>query len=139
MHNNNNNNNCGAQQYFGPAPFIRWGPKAQAEEGYGPDAVIQVQHSVGIQVGYNRGRFSPRPVQSLLGRKGKNGIETIWKKSKISVPIEKGVLERVNDQGKLHLLPFNTLHMTESYSPAFSTTPNHSGYGLMGQVSVLEC
>ena len=28
---------------FGPAPFIRWGLKAQAEEGYGPDTVMQVQ------------------------------------------------------------------------------------------------
>ena len=55
------------------------------------------------------------------------------------MPIEKGMLESVNDRGKLPLLPFNTLHMIESYSPAFSTTPNHSGYGLMGQVSVLEC
>ena len=54
-------------------------------------------------------------------------------------PIEKGMLERVNDRGKLPLLPFNTLHMTEPYSPVFSITPNHSGYGLMGQVSVLEC
>ena len=36
-------NYCGAQQYFGPAPFIRWGLKAQAEEGYGSDAVMQVQ------------------------------------------------------------------------------------------------
>ena len=49
------------------------------------------------------------------------------------------MLESVNDREKLPLLPFNTLHMTEPYSPAFSTTPNHSGYGLMGQVSVLEC
>ena len=55
------------------------------------------------------------------------------------MPIEKGMLESVNDQGKLPLLPFNTLHLTEPYSPAFSTTPNHSKYGLMGQVSVLEC
>ena len=95
--------------------------------------------STKIALGYSRGRFSPRPVQSLLGRKGKNGIETTWKKSKISVPIEKGMLERVNNRGKLPLLPFNTLHMTGPYSPAFSTTSNHSGYGLMGQVSVLEC
>ena len=55
------------------------------------------------------------------------------------MPIEKGMLERVNNRGKLPLQPFNTLHLTEPYSPAFSTTPNHSGYGLMGQVSVLEC
>ena len=50
-----------------------------------------------------------------------------------------GMLKSVNDRGKLPLLPFNTLHMTEPYFPTFSTTPNHSGYGLMGQVSVLEC
>ena len=29
-----------------------------------------------------------------------------------------------NIQGKLPLLPFNTLHLTESYSSAFTTTPN---------------
>ena len=52
--------------------------------------------------------------------------------------MEKDMLESVNDRGKLLLLPFNTLHLTEPYSPAFTTTPNHSGYGLMGQVSVLE-
>ena len=33
---------------FGPAPFIRWGPKAQAEEGYGQGTVMQVQNSIGI-------------------------------------------------------------------------------------------
>ena len=43
-----------------------------------------------------------------------------------------------NIQGKLPLLPFNTLHLTEPYSSAFTTTPNDFGYGLMGQVSVLE-
>ena len=51
---------CGAQQYFGPAPFIRWGPKAQAEEGYDPDSVVQVQHSTGIQ---------PRTIQSSASPK----------------------------------------------------------------------
>ena len=45
---------------FGPAPFIRWGPKAQTEEGYGPDAVMQVQHSIGIQ---------PRTIQSSANPK----------------------------------------------------------------------
>ena len=54
------------------------------------------------------------------------------------MPIEKGMLESVNDRGKLPLLPFNTLHLTEPYSSAFTTTPNDFGYGLMGQVSVLE-
>ena len=29
---------------FGPALFIRWGPKAQAKEGYGPGIVMQVQN-----------------------------------------------------------------------------------------------
>ena len=33
----------------GPGPFIRWGPKAQAEEGDGPDSAIQVQNSHGTQ------------------------------------------------------------------------------------------
>ena len=51
---------CGAQQYFRPAPFIRWGPKAQAEEGYGSDTVMQVQHSIGIQ---------PRTIQSSASPK----------------------------------------------------------------------
>ena len=43
-----------------------------------------------------------------------------------------------NIQGKLPLLPFNTLYLTELYSSAFTTTPNDFGYGLMRQVSVLE-
>ena len=51
----------------------------------------------------------------------------------------KGYAGKYDDQGKLPLLPFNILHLTEPYSPAFTTTPNHSEYGLMGQVSVLEC
>ena len=61
------------------------------------------------------------------------------KKSKISASIEKDMLERINAQGKLPLLSFNTLHLTEPYPPAITTTSNHSGYELMGQVSVLEC
>ena len=38
------------------------------------------------------------------------------------------------------LLPFSykTLHLTEPDSSAFSTTPNDFGFGLTGQVSVLE-
>ena len=54
------------------------------------------------------------------------------------MPVEKGILESVNDRGKLPLLPFNTLYLTEPYSSAFTTTPNDFGYGLMGQVSDLE-
>ena len=41
---------------FGPALFTRWSPKAQAEEGYGPGTVMQVQNSIGIQ---------PRTIQPL--------------------------------------------------------------------------
>ena len=97
---------------------------------------MQVQNSIGIQ---------PRTIQSSASPKSPRKKGQKWyrnnlgKKSKISVPIEKGMLESVNDREKLPLLPFNTLHLTEPYSPAFSITPNHSEYGLMGQVSVLEC
>ena len=51
---------CGAQQYFGPAPFIRWGLEAQAEEGYGLDTIIKVQNSIGKQ---------PRMIQSSASPK----------------------------------------------------------------------
>ena len=50
----------GPNNIFGPAPSIRWGSKAQAEEGYGSDTVIQVQNSIGIQ---------PRTIQSLASPK----------------------------------------------------------------------
>ena len=43
-----------------------------------------------------------------------------------------------NIQGKLSLLPFNALNLTEPHSLAFTTIPNDFGYGLMGQVSALE-
>ena len=46
--------------------------------------------------------------------------------------------ENLKYQGKAALLPFNTLHLTESHSLAFTTTSNDFEYGLMGQVSVLE-
>ena len=39
----------------GPGPFIRWGPKAQAEEGDGTGSAIQVRNSLGTQ---------PRTIQS---------------------------------------------------------------------------
>ena len=31
--------NCGAQMIYGPDPSIRGNPKAQAEEGWGPDSI----------------------------------------------------------------------------------------------------
>ena len=54
--------------------------------------------------------------------------------------IEKETLDSImtKDKGKLPLLPFNTLHLTEPCSSTFTTTPNHFGYGPMGQISVLE-
>ena len=38
----------------------------------------------------------------------------------------------------LTTLPDKTLHLTEPYSSTFTTTPYDFGYGLTGQVSVLE-
>ena len=54
--------------------------------------------------------------------------------------IEKGTLDSITtkDKGKAAITAIDTLHLTEPYSSAFTTTPNHFGYGLMGQVSVLE-
>ena len=119
-----------------PWPIYSLGPKARAEKGYSPGSVIQVQNSLGIQLRTIQSSACPKSPQ----KKGKKWYRNnLGKKSKISVPIEKEMLENVNDQRKLPLLPFNTLYLTEPYSPAFSTTPNHSGYELMGQVSVLEC
>ena len=34
---------------YGPGPFIRRGPKAQAEEGYGLGSAIQVRDGLGTQ------------------------------------------------------------------------------------------
>ena len=53
--------------------------------------------------------------------------------------IEKETLDSImtKDKGKLpllSLLPFNTLHLTEPCSSAFTTIPNHSKYGLTRQV-----
>ena len=45
---------------------------------------------------------------------------------------------RQRTKEKLQLLSLNTLRQTEQYFLAFTTTPNHFEYGLMGQVSVLE-
>ena len=120
----------------GPGPFIYWSLKARAEKGCSPGSVIQVQNSFGTQ---------PRTIQSLACPRSHRKEGQKWyrkqlgKKSKNICVNRKGYARKYNDQGKLPLLPFNTLHLTEPYSLTFTTTPNHSGYGLMGQVSVLEC
>ena len=59
-----------------PWPIYSLGPKAQAEKGYSPESVTQVQNSLGTQPR----RCSPRHVRDLTGRNGKNGIETTWEK-----------------------------------------------------------
>ena len=97
------------------------------------------QYKYEVTLGHSRGRFSPRHNRDLTKRKGKNGIETTLEKIKNIDANRKGYAGKCNDQGKLPLLPFNILHLTEPYSPTFTTTPNHSEYGLMRQVSVLEC
>ena len=63
-----------------------------------------------------------------------------WEKPKISMLIEKGPLDSMatKDKGKAAITAIDTLHLTEPCSSAFTTTPNHSRYGLMEQVSVLE-
>ena len=120
----------------GPGPFIHWGLKARAEKGYSPGSVIQVQNGLGTQ---------PRTIQFSACPRSHREEGQKWyrkqlgKKSKNIYVNREGHPGSLNDQGKLPLLPFNTLHLTEPYSPAFITTPNHSGYGLMGQISVLEC
>ena len=76
----------------GPGPFISWGPKAQAEEGYGPGSAIQVRNSLGTQ---------PRTIQSLACPRSHKKKEQKWyrnnlgKNLKISMPIEKGMLGRI--------------------------------------------
>ena len=120
----------------GPGPFIHWGLKARAEKGYSLGSVIQVQNSFGTQ---------PRTIQSSACSRSHRKEGQKWyrkqlgKKSKNICVSRKGYAGKHNDQGKLPLLLFITLNLTEPYSPAFTTTPNHSRYRLMGQVSVLEC
>ena len=96
------------------------------------------QYKYEIALGHSWGWFSPRHVRDLTRKKGKTGIETTWEKIWNICANRKGYAGKYNDQGKLPLLPFNILHLTEPYSSAFTTTPNHSEYGLMGQVSVLK-
>ena len=118
-----------------PWPIYLLGPTTRAEKGYNPGSVIQVQNSLGTQ---------PRTIQSSAcprshKEEGQKQYRNSLGKNLKYLCNRKGYAGKYNDQGKLLLLPFNTLHLTEPYSPAFTTTPNHSGYGLMGQVSILEC
>ena len=74
-----------------PWPISTLGLKTRAEEGYGRGWVIKVQ----IVLRHSQGWFCPRHIRGLTGEKGKNGIGTAWKKSKISRSIEKGTLESI--------------------------------------------
>ena len=53
----------------GPGPFIRWDPKAQAEEGDGPGSAIQVRNSLGTQ---------PRTTQSSACSRSHNKKGQKW-------------------------------------------------------------
>ena len=98
-------------------------PKVQAEEGYGPSP-INIKHKIAL--GYSRGQFSPQQNPKSHRTEGQKRYRTkLERKSK-------------NIKGKLPLLPFNTLHLTEPHSLTFTTTSNDFEYGLMGQVSILE-
>ena len=76
----------------GPGPFIRWGPKAQAEKGDGLGSAIQVRNSLGTQSRTTQSSACPRSHKEKWQKWYGNNLE---KKSKISVPIEKGMLESV--------------------------------------------
>ena len=109
--------------------------KARAEKGYNPGSIIQVQNSL---------RTQPRTIQSSAcprshRKEGQKQYRNSLGKNLKYLCNRKGYAGKYNDQRKLPLLPFNTLHLTEPYSSGFTTTPSHSGYGLMGQVLVLEC
>ena len=81
-----------------PWPIFTLGPKARVEEGYSRGWVIKVQ----IVLRYSRGWFCPRHIRGPPGRKGKNGIGTVGKKSKISMSIKKETLDSITtkDKGK---------------------------------------
>ena len=118
-----------------PWPIYSLGPKARAEKGYSPGSVIQVQNSLGTQLRTIQSSACPRSHKKEGQKRYRNSLGKNLK----YLCNRKGYAGKYNNQGKLPLLPFNTLHLIEPYSPAFTTTPNHSGYGLMRQVSVLEC
>ena len=53
--------------------------------------------------------------------------------------MEKGPLDNMvtKDKGKAAITAIKYSAPTEQYFSAFTTTPNHFGYGMMGHVSVL--
>ena len=118
-----------------PWPIYSLRPKARAEKGYSPGSVIQVQNSLGTQ---------PRTIQSSACPRSHRKEGQKWyrkqlgKKSKISVSIEKGMLESITTRESC---PYchSILCTWQSHTlQLFTITPNHSRYGLMGQISVLE-
>ena len=60
----------------GPGPFIHWGLRPEPRRVIAQDRLYKYK----IVLGHSRGRFSPRHVRGLTGRKGKNGIGVAWKK-----------------------------------------------------------
>ena len=82
----------------GPDPFIHWSSRPEPRKVIAQDRWYKYK----IVLGHSRGRFSPRHVRGLTGRKGKNGIGTVWKKSKISRSIEKDTLESITTRESCH-------------------------------------
>ena len=76
----------------GPSPFIRWGPKTQAEEGGGPGSAMQVRNDLGTQPRTTQSSACPRSHKKKGQKWYRNNL---GKKSKISTPIEKDMLERI--------------------------------------------
>ena len=75
-----------------PGPFIRWGPKVQAEGDDGSGSAMQVRNSLGTQPRTTQSSACPRSHK----KKGQKWYrDNLRKKSKISVPIENGMLESV--------------------------------------------
>ena len=99
--------------------------------------------------GLIRGRPTPWPWEgsssamrrTLLGHKcsrGQKGANQSWWRHSGSFRRTGKVLERQRTREKLPLLQQSTLHLTELCFSAFTTTPNHFGYGRMGWVSALK-
>ena len=112
----------------GPGPSAHKESRGPSQGGLWPkpDKIKPDNIKHRIALGYSRGEFSPRQNPKSHRTEGQKRYRAkLERKSK-------------NIKGKLPLLPFNTLHLTEPNSLAFTTTPNDFGYGLMGQVSILE-
>ena len=75
-----------------PWPIYSLGPKARAEKGYSPGSLKQVQNGLETQSRTTQSSACPRSHK----KKGQEWYgNNLGKKSKISAPIENGMLERI--------------------------------------------